>query len=81
MDDIFICTMAEKPDRRTRTRCPYHRRLCYGTRRECYDTWYTFFDCGTTIDHGARGWKLPPGVGRRRWLRERKLVQANSEVG
>ena len=52
--------------RRTRRRCPYHKRLCYGERQEYYDTIHVFFDCGTSADYGYGVWREPPEVTRTR---------------
>ncbi len=43
---------------RIRRKCPYCKRLCYGSRHDYYDGSYFFFDCGTTID--TEGWIPPP---------------------
>ncbi len=46
-------------DGRTRRYCPYHKRLCYGSLLECYDTTRVFFDCGTFVDYGYGYWEEP----------------------
>ena len=49
------------PDSRKRTRqkCPYHKKLEYGEMACYYDTTYAMFDCGTSVDYGA-GEYTPP---------------------
>lgn len=44
--------------KRIRRKCPYCKRLCYGSRHDYYDGSYSFFDCGTQID--SEGWTPPP---------------------
>ena len=43
---------------RVRRRCPYCKRLCYGSLHNYYDGSYFFFDCGTKVD--CEGYTPPP---------------------
>lgn len=54
-----LCSMEEKPMRRTRRRCPFHQCLHYGRLRIYYDTVRVFFDCGTVLDYGYGYWQKP----------------------
>lgn len=63
--------------KRTRKRCPYHKRLCYATRKDYYDTVHYFFDCGTFLDAGYGEWRKPKDVlkAERRAARERRKAR------
>lgn len=46
--------------KRFRRKCPYHKKLEYGTRGDYYDTVHWNFDCGTFVDAGYGEWTPPP---------------------
>ena len=52
---IYRC---ENP-KRTRRKCPYHKKLEYGELQEFYDTTRIFFDCGTLLDYGYGYYEKP----------------------
>lgn len=66
-----LCDLREKPDRRVRRRCPFHKRLCYGRLAEYYDTVRVYFDCGTELDYGYGYWRAPA---KPRRARDRKTA-------
>ena len=64
-----LCNLAVKKDKRVRRTCPCHKRREMASFRECYDTFYLFFDCGVTVqdgdEPGTRVWfKGPRRKGR-----------------
>ena len=50
------------PTTRTRAKCPFHKRMCYGERQEFYDTTRVLFDCGAMVDYGYGYWRKPDAV-------------------
>ena len=66
-ETALICVFTADTSSRARRRCPYHKRLCYGTLRTYYDTVRMSFDCETFVDYGYGEWRPPPHVQRAKW--------------
>ena len=63
--------------KRVRLHCPYHKHLCFGSRREYYDTVRVAFDCGASMDYGYGEWRPPPKTKCkkcRKWFRPLEMA-------
>lgn len=61
-----LCNLAVAKDKRVRRKCPRCKKREMATFRQCYDTYYLFFDCGVTVGDGDEPGTRVWWKGRRR---------------